>query len=282
MSYTLQQYNPLSHLGQLLYQDSVAERDARLQRETEFARQQAATDALARQRQIEAVDPALRVQGLQRPAQVARGIPQYEGLFEEEVVTGAPRGLGQMLTPATQRAMAGLPGGEAAVAAEQAPLIQRGQQAAQYQAGVSNLRMITPQVSHLIRQLSGLTGAAGTGASTLTEVISGIKGIDSKRLGEIINSPERRELDLMLEQLNHVASTLRQSLPGGVQAFPELPTSAESPEKVKSAIRQLERLVKVSAKYSDLVRRAQDMAREDGAELGPDDYEDIFVAAFED
>lgn len=90
MAYTLQQYNPLSHLGQLLYQDSVAERDARLKQETERSRIQAETDAYQTQAQVDALRGQIGLRAMRDPASVAQGT-RFADVF------GA--GLGGMIAP---------------------------------------------------------------------------------------------------------------------------------------------------------------------------------------
>lgn len=282
MSIKLESYHPLSHLGEMLYKDSVAQRDAKIARETEEARQRSATQAAAREQRQKALDAPLKIGALQDPRRFAKGTP-FEELFAVETVDeDSPGGLAEVISPAQRRALAKLPGAEAEVTFEQIPLQQAQQQLAAYETGLSTQRMLLPQANQLIRQVSGLLGAAGTGATTFTEVLQGLKAIDTGRLTEIIKSPQKWQLDNSMQQLGHVANSLRASMPGGIATFPEFPTSAESPEKVKAAIANFERLFNVSQKYSQLVREAQQLSAQRRIPLGRDDYEEIFSMAFED
>lgn len=92
MAYTLQQYNPLSHLGQLLYQDSVAERDARLQQQTEQSRIAAETQAYRERARTDARMPLERMIVL-REMLSPTGAPQEtatnaDGLQTQEELPG--------------------------------------------------------------------------------------------------------------------------------------------------------------------------------------------------
>jgi len=122
MSIKLESYHPLSHLGELLYKDSVAQRDAKIARDTEEARQRSATDAQARLQQMKAVDPALRMRGLRRPSTVAAGTPLAEVFAESETTEPAGSGLSEMLRSTAETldvdpdvyeaSLLGLPGAE--------------------------------------------------------------------------------------------------------------------------------------------------------------------------
>jgi hypothetical protein len=284
MSIKLDAYHPLSHLGELLYKDSVAQRDAKIARETEEARQRSATDAQARLQLQEALDPRLRIDALQDPRKFSEDTP-FANLFAQgDSQTGPsdPTSIGDMLTVPQQKALAGLPGAEKEVAIEQIPKERAAEQLANYVTGLSTQRMLLPQANRLLRLIANSLGAAGTGATTITEIFDGVRGVDMGRLTEIIKSPQKFVLDNQMQQLGHVANSLRASMPGGIATFPEFPTSAESPEKVKAALQNFEQLFNVSQRYSELVREAQQIAAQMRKTLKLEDYEELFAMAFED
>ncbi len=283
MSIKLDAYHPLSHLGQLLYADGVAQRDAKIARDTEEARQRSATDAQARLQLQKALDPALLIGAFGDPSKFAKGT-EFEYLFPQDAsqTASATTSIGDMLTVPQQKALAGLPGAPTEVDIELIPKKQAAEQLANYVTGLSTQRMLLPQANRLLRLIANSLGAAGTGATTITEIFDGVRGVDMGRLTEIIKSPQKYVLDNQMQQLGHVANSLRASMPGGIATFPEFPTSAESPEKVKAALQNFEQLFKVSQRYSELVREAQQIAAQMRKTLTLEDHEELFAMAFED
>jgi hypothetical protein len=281
MSIKLDAYHPLSHLGQLLYKDSVAQRDAKIARDTEEAKQRSATDAQARLQLQKALDPALLIGAFGDPPKFAEGT-EFEYLFPKDgsqTGASAPTSIGAFLTKSQQGALAGLPGAESRVQLEQKPFEERMNRLSDYQRGAGVLTTAVPQARDLIHQLGQMLGVAGPGVTGPLEMLGRIKGMDTKRLRQMIDSPERVELEMLLEQLGHVSQSIREALPGGIKSFPDLPTSADSPAKIQTAVRQLERLIQVSEKYTAFARYAQQQAQQRNYQMMPEDFESIFEIA---
>jgi len=181
----------VSHLGELLYKDSVAQRDAKIARDTEEARQRSATDALAREQRIKALAPQTLMQALGYPSRVASGTG-LEDLFPQ---TGQP-------TEQSDQ-----PTGVGADMGMQNYLAQLAQQmGVDEKVLMAAMMNITGAQDFLKEQIH--TGAAGTREEQKTSIENVGKYVDTILTDVQDAQRSRAEIDAALKQLDTTGTGL--------------------------------------------------------------------------